>query len=134
MSLLDVCVGLAANLERIEETQVSAFPLPNPQPPTIQVLPGPSNFMVAMGRLDSNPTLIIQAFVPFAEGWQRRLLEFCAPLGAWSVKEAAESDQTLGGAATNVTVTEHGGATLAAIGGQDVLLVEFTCSIYTEGA
>jgi hypothetical protein len=137
VSLRAARLGLAANLrqlQRVEDVQVVEDVNPDPHPPTIQILPGPMEYHRAMGPGLTRPTLIIQAFTPFDEAGQAFLDRICDPGDPSSLLQAAESDQTLGGAATNVTVTDHGGVSLAQIGGNDVLLVEFTCIVYLEGA
>lgn len=137
MSLRAARLGLAANLRLlalVEDVQVCEDVNPNPHPPTIQILPGPGQYHQAMGRGLTEPILIIQAFTPYDEAGQALLDRLCDPEDTSSLLTAAESDQTCGGATTNVTVTDHGGVSLASIAGNDVLLVEFTCVIYLEGA
>lgn len=131
----DVAAALAESLRSIEDVQVFDRPMGNPTPPTIQLMPAATAYHRAMGLGLSELGWTIQVFVPFTEAWIPRLYEFIDPGGATSIVAAAERDQSLGGVASDVTVTGHSGVVLASIGmpSQDVLLVEFACTVEVEG-
>jgi hypothetical protein len=136
VSLLDCVLALEANLKAIDGVQTSPFPLGAPSPPTIQLLPGPVTYDLAMGRGLDTDTVTIQALAPTAdlEGATRQMLAFMEATGASSIKEAAESDKTLGGWADDMIVTVCSGVSLAQTrNGIDVLLAEWTTIIYVKG-
>lgn len=136
MSLLDCVLALASNLSAIDGVQVSPFPLGAPSPPTIQILPGPIQYDLAMGRGLDTDTVTIQAFASTTdiEGATRQMLAFAEATGASSIKAAAEADKTLGGWADDMHVTTFSGVSLAQTrNGVDVLLAEWTAVIYVKG-
>jgi hypothetical protein len=126
--------ALAANLSTLEVqgVQVSPYMLSSPTPPTVQLLPGPINYQLAMGHGLSEVTILIQAFDSYAdpESAQRTLDKLMTTTGNMSIVAAAESDKQLGGAADDLEVTACSGVSLAQVGGVDVLLAEWTCLIY----
>lgn len=111
MSLLgDVRAGIAANLDSIEDVQISAYVLSNPTPPVIWVRPRPesSTYHRAMGDGLSELVMLVQAYVgtPTDVGAQKHLDRFLDLTGPDSVKAAVESDKTLGGVADDLVVQE----------------------------
>jgi hypothetical protein len=129
--------GLAANLERILGVQVSPYMLANPTPPAIQVVPGEVEYDLAMGRGLDQLILNVQAFVALGSdiGAQQQLDEFLDGTGAKSVKQAVESDKTLGGSAASARVTRSTGyrAVLRDSGGP-VLMAEWEVEVLAKGA
>lgn len=136
MSIATVRAGLAANLSRIADVQVSAYVLSEPTPPTLQIRSGEITYDRAMGRGLDEATMIVQALVAFSSdgGSQAQLDGLMAPNGATSVKAAVESDLTLGGACDQVHVVSCSGTQLATIAGVAVLMAEWTCIVYMNGA
>lgn len=136
MSIATIRAGLAANLSRIVDVQVSPYVLSEPTPPTIQIRSGDVTYDRAMNRGWDEVTMIVQALVPFSSdgGSQAALDAMMAPNGSTSVKAAVESDLTLGGACDQVHVVSCSGTQLATIAGVAVLLAEWTCIVYANGA
>jgi hypothetical protein len=130
----DIIAALVENLRSIEDVQVLDRAVSVPTPPTIQILPAPTRYHLAMGAGLTELALTIQAFAPFEPQWLDMLCEWIDTEGSTSIVAAAEQDQTLGGLASDVTVTDHSGVSLANVGGQDVLLIEFRCVVEVEGA
>lgn len=91
--------------------QVSARPLANPTPPALYVRGGPIEYDKAFGRGHDEHELTLVAFVANVgdEVAQIRLDELMAPSGAGSVKQAAESDPTLGGIVNDLRVERCSG-------------------------
>lgn len=112
-TLAAIRAGLAANLANVPGAQVSAYVLANPTLPTIWVRPAtePVNYHQAMGNGLDEWMMLVQAYVgtPSDIGAQKQLDEFLASSGATSVKAAIESDKTLGGAASDLMVTNCSG-------------------------
>jgi hypothetical protein len=109
-ALTDMREGLRANLATITDLQVSAYMLSSPTPPSAHVVPGGDagdiDYDQAMGRGLDLWRFTVQAFVglPTDQGAQVLLDTFMEPSGPQSVKEALESDCTLGGAADDLHV------------------------------
>jgi len=99
--------GLARNLETIRNIQISAYMLAAPTPPCIHIFPATIEFDRGMHRGLDIVAFTVEAFVAFGldQGGQMRLDRLLAPSGAESVKEAIESDRTLGSAVQDVWVT-----------------------------
>ena len=90
--------GLARNLERIRDVQVSAYMLASPVPPSIHIFPATIDYDLGMQRGLDVVHFTIEALVAFGldVGGQQRLDRLLSPTGLDSVKEAVESDRTLG--------------------------------------
>jgi hypothetical protein len=99
--------GLASNLETIRNIQISAYMLAAPTPPCIHIFPATIEFDRGMHRGLDIVNFTVEAFVAFGldQGGQMRLDRLLAPSGAESVKEAVESDRTLGSTVQDVWVT-----------------------------
>jgi len=99
--------GLARNLERIRDVQVSAYMLASPVPPAIHIFPSTIEYDRSMMRGLDVLTFTIEAFVAFGldQGGQMRMDRLLSPSGFESVKEAAESDRTLGQMVQDVHVS-----------------------------
>jgi hypothetical protein len=114
-SLADIRAGLAANLSTIKGVQISAYQMANPTPPCLQVM-GPSEadgvvFDRAFAHGHHNWNIEVLALVALTSdiGSQVLLDEMIETTGASSVKEAIETDPTLGGACQTLDVTTLGG-------------------------
>lgn len=137
MSLISFAEAVVANLGTIPDCQKSAYFLANPQYPTLQVVPGPTQYDQAMHRALDLTTLTIQARVAWNNdvGSQKNLYRFLEPVGEDSVKAAVESDKTLGGLCDDLHVTEASGVQLMVPStGSAELIVEWTVVIYGTGA
>jgi hypothetical protein len=99
--------GLARNLETIRNIQISAYMLAAPTPPCIHIFPATIEFDRGMHRGLDIVVFTVEAFVAFGldQGGQMRLDRMLAPSGPESVKEAIESDRTLGSTVQDVWVT-----------------------------
>lgn len=116
--------ALAANLAAITDTQVSAYMLAQPTPPVIQVYPDEVEFDGAMRRGMDTWRFVIQAFVGAVSdiGSQKRLDAMLDPASATSVKDAAESDPTLGGFAQDIRVVGASGYRVYQLEGRPAVL------------
>lgn len=135
-SLTDIRDAIAANLSAITDFQVSAWMLANPTAPSGHVFPGPTTFDVTAGRGFDQLELLVQIFVAqnSDRGAQENLDEYMAGSGARSVKQALESDPTLGGACADLRVTGCSGYRQFVFEGRAPLLgAEWTVDIYAPG-
>lgn len=117
------------------DVQVSAYLLPQPSPPTLQVLPGEQQYDRAMHRGLDIRTFTIQGFVAYNESTetQKRLDELMAPTGARSVKTVLEADPTLGGVVSAIHVTSDSGYSMQLHpSGTWMLLCEWTAEVYLQ--
>ena len=107
--------GIADNISAaITGFQVSAYVLANPTPPCIYVMPGETEYDIAMGNGADRLNFIIRIMVP-ANGdiAQQRMLDLmCASTGAQSVKAAVEADDSLGGSVADCQVNSCSAPTL----------------------
>ena len=90
--------GIARNLERIRDIQVSAYMLASPTPPCIHIFPASIEYDRSMQRGLDIVNFTVEALVAFGldQGGQIRLDRLLAPTGMQSVKESIETDRTLG--------------------------------------
>jgi hypothetical protein len=98
--------GLAANLRTISsDVQVSPYVLAKPTPPAIDILPARVEYHRTFGNGLEHHTFLVQAYVASGldEAAQRRLDEF---VDSGVIRQALESDQTLGGIAQSLVVQE----------------------------
>lgn len=107
----DIRIALAENLESITGIEASPYALANPTPPGFQIVPGDWRYDLAMQRGLDELSIIVQAFVAFTSDTdsQQLLDELLDPDGERSVKQAVESDPTLGGLVDDLQVTETTG-------------------------
>lgn len=110
-TLADIRAGLAANLGAIPSLQVSAYALANPTPPCVEIVPSLIEYDRALKRGADQWTVTVRVFVGLASdiGAQQRLDLHLASSGQDSVKEAVESDATLGGAVADLRVRSASG-------------------------
>lgn len=140
VTLAQIRTGIATNLNVLvgsSQLQVSAYMLANPTPPAIHVYPTDIEYDLAMRRGLDKWTLIVQAFVSLSgpeENTQALLDAFLAPSGATSVKQAVESDVTLGGLVTSTNVVSCTGYRVyARDGGPAVLGAEWVVEVLASG-
>ena len=128
--------ALAANLDAIPETNVSAYVKREPQLPSLQVKPGAITYDAAMGRGHDDVTLVIVALVGLNDdqAGQDLLDRYLDNVAPYSVKHAAESDATLGGLCDDLHVsgTTPVEIVIPATGGE-LLTVEWTVEIFNPG-
>jgi hypothetical protein len=135
-TVADLREGLAANLRTIKGVQASAYMLASPTPPSMHVFPADATYDVANARGIDLHRFTVQAFVGNVSdiGAQQKLDELANPYGATSVKQAVESDRTLGGAAQDVRVTGFGGYRQINLEGRGpMLMCEWTVEVYARG-
>jgi hypothetical protein len=140
--LSDIRDGLAVNLSGISGLQVPdrGFILANPTPPAAEIIPGgPAGVIeydLAFQRgLDKIP-FTVRVYVSLTSdiGSQATLDEYIEPSGSRSVKEALESDTTLGGAANDLRVTSCSGPQqFIREGKPPVLGAEWHVDVYANG-
>jgi hypothetical protein len=99
--------ALAANLSTLNDVNSSAYLQSTITPPTAQVMPAAHSFHSAMGEGVGEVHFTVQLFVSanLTESAQVNL-DALMGNGADGVKYALESDNTLGGIVSDVTVTE----------------------------
>lgn len=116
--------GLAANLSAIPGCQVSAYMLGSPTFPTLWVVPDEAEYDKTMGRGHDDEFFVVQALcgTPSDIGAQKTMDKFLSD-GAYSVKDAIESDGTLGGEAQDVHVTRREGYRTLNVEGRGLTLV-----------
>lgn len=108
-TLKQIREGLKANLGTLSNCQVSAYELSNPTPPCLEVFPDPGEG-IEYHQAGSNGlaywVFSVRGTVAATTdiGGQMLLDEWLAPSGSSSVKEALESDKTLGGVVQDVHV------------------------------
>jgi hypothetical protein len=133
--LAAIRAGIAANISAISDLQVSAYMLANPTPPNVQVIPGDTDYDLAMHRgLDELTMRVVVSVGLVADiGAQKNLDEYLAGSGPRSIKQAVESDPTLGGVVADVTVTAATGPKVLATEQGGVLFSEWTVQVLATG-
>ncbi len=125
--------GLAANLRAIDGVQVTDRIIGNPTLPTVWVMPGPTTFDVTFARGVDRVMFTVQAVTGTVtdEGAQAMLDELLSPEGDRSVKQAIETDTTLGGAVHDLRVTAATGYQRSVIMGKSdpVLTCDWTVEV-----
>lgn len=130
--------GLARNLSSIPGVQIAPYPLANPTLPYLEIVSGPIEYDKAMGRGLDFITYTVRAFVAYQSdiGAQKRLDQFLQSAGEFSVKEALESDTTLGlgGKVDDVVVLScTGQQPYTRESGGQLIGAEWTVQIYASG-
>jgi hypothetical protein len=107
VSLATIRAGLAANIATISGLRVSAEIPDNPSPPVAVIMLQSVNYDLAMhkGAITYNFQVTVLVGRVAEREAQRRLDQYITP-GASSVKDAIESDRTLGGSAFDCRVTD----------------------------
>jgi len=130
-------VALAANLSAIPDLQVSPYMLSDPSPPCGMIYHGRDDLMQSFGRGFDQLSLTIRIIVPFGSdiGSQVNLDAYRSGSGARSIKQAAESNPTLGGVVEKLDVTEISPDTVYASPSGATLGIgcEFTVAILARG-
>lgn len=131
--MADIRAGIVANLRTgyPDGVQVGKYVLSSPTPPTLQIRLGPITYDLAMGRGLDEVTLIVQGLATPTEAGQMLLDEWAA--SSAGVKAAIETDRSLGGAVNDCVVRTLADPILATVGGLDVLLAEWSVTVYPQG-
>jgi hypothetical protein len=140
-TLQQIRQGIATNLGTLADApqgiQISAYILDNPSPPCLYVMGADEiTYDLAMQRGLDQWRIVIQGFVGGVTdiGAQVRLDEWLAPTGDDSVKQAIESDKTLGGLIADISVVSSSGYRLYHVESQAATLgADWVCSIYNTG-
>lgn len=131
MNVGTVMDGLAAALAALGDLRVLAYPPDSVTPPAAIVsYPDPFTFDVAMGRGADRGTFPVHVVVGRVSDRAARdaLTPYMAGAGARSVKQAIETDPTLGGAADTARVVSVAGIDLE-VGGVRYVAATFTIDV-----
>jgi hypothetical protein len=111
--IADIRAGLAANLATVAESrQVSAYRMASPTPPSLVVVGFEEITPITFGRGGFEIPMLIQGLAGKStdKGAQIRLDKWLSPNGDLNVWAAIESDQSLGGTVSAVTVLRCDGS------------------------
>jgi hypothetical protein len=134
--LTAIRVGIATNVSSISDLNVSPSRLSNPQLPCVVVFAGPTEYDKAFGRGLDTLVFMVRVAVPATTdtGAVVSLDPYLAGSGPRSIKEAIESDKTLGGACSDLRVTGHKGEQPYNVEGQPPALgAEFRVEVTAHG-
>jgi hypothetical protein len=134
MSVSLMRTGLATNLARIPELRTSATVPDDPHPPIAVVKPNSITYDLSFARgVDEYEFLVLLIVGRVDERTaQNRLDGYCAPSGATSVKQAIESDKTLGGSAYDLRVREMRNYQQVIVGDVTYLSAEFVVQVFAK--
>lgn len=137
---LVIRLALKANLQALatlEKFQLSEYMLGEPTPPYIEIMGADEiNYDLALQRGGDQNDVIVRAFVGLAidKGAQIKLDRLLTSSGPSSIKEAIESDDTLGGACDDLRVrTCTGYQVFPRADGRSVLGASWTVQVETTG-
>lgn len=137
-TLEEIREGIAANLQPLPGVQVSAYQLGAPTLPCVEVFPASKaiEYDKSFQRGFDRWYLKVRAFTGGATdiGAQKRLDVMIASSGPGSVKTLIESDPQLGGAVTDLRVTQCSGyKTYERPSGPMVLGAEWDVEVWADG-
>jgi hypothetical protein len=134
MSVSLMRVGLASNLARISGLRTSATIPDDPHPPIAVVKPNSITYDLSFARgVDEYEFLVLVIVGRVDERTaQTRLDGYCAPSGDTSVKQAIESDKTLGGSAYDLRVREMRNYQQVTVGDVTYLSAEFVVQVFAQ--
>lgn len=126
--------ALAANLSTISGLRTSAWVPDNINPPIAVIRPDSITFDAAFARGLDDMTFLVLVIVGRVDerSAQAKLDAYCETTGASSIKRAIESDRTLGGAVSDLRVTEMRNYTTLNIGDVIYLAAEFVVQVYAQ--
>ena len=126
--------ALAANLSTISGLRTSAWVPDNINPPIAVIRPDSITFDAAFARGIDDMTFLVLVIVGRVDerSAQAKLDAYCETTGASSIKRAIESDRTLGGAVSDLRVTEMRNYTSISIGDVIYLAAEFVVQVYAQ--
>jgi hypothetical protein len=133
-TLTEIRSGLAANVATINGLRSAPVVPDQINPPIAIVMPSRISFDRAMHRGLDEYEFVVTVFVGRAdERVAQNLLDaYCNPTGTSSVKTALEGDRTLGGAVSDLRVTEMRGITPVLVGDTTYLTAEFVVSVFAQ--
>ena len=126
--------AIAANLSTISGLRTSSYVPDVVNPPIAIVRPDNIAFDTAFARgLDALEFVVMTIVGRVDERTsQSRLDAYCDTTGTSSIKRAIESDRTLGGAVSDLRVTEMRNYTSISIGDVTYLAAEFVVQVYAQ--
>lgn len=126
--------GIANNLATIDGLRTSATVPDDPKPPVAIVRPNSITFDLSFARgVDEYEYLVLVIVGRVDErSAQNKLDEYCAPSGSTSVKQAIESDKTLGGNAYDLRVREMRNYQQINVGDVTYLSAEFVVQVFAQ--
>lgn len=110
--LLEIRRAIADSITtQVGDIQVSPYMLSNPSPPAAHVYPDEITYDLAMQRGLDEWQFILEVFVGLIsdKGAQIKLDEYLEPFGGRSIKQAVETDRTLGALVADASVTSASG-------------------------
>lgn len=133
MSISDIRDGLATNLATISGLRTSADLPDNPSPPiaVVQLNNVSYDQAFAKGLVLYNFTVTVIVGRVSERTAQTRLNAYASP-GAGGIKDAIESDKTLGGSAFDVRLQEMTSLGAITLGEQQYLAAEFSVVVYAD--
>ena len=126
--------AIATNLGTIAGLRTSPEMPDNPNPPIALVRPVTVEYNQAMAKGLTRYNFVVVVIVGRAEERtaQRSLDAFCSSTGASSIKNAVESDKTLGGNAFDCRVTEMRNYTPIQLNEGTYLAAEFAVDVFAN--
>lgn len=134
MSVTGMRTGLANNLATISGLRTAATIPDDPKPPVAIVKPNSITYDLSFARgVDEYEFLVLIIVGRVDERTaQNKLDAYCAPNGAGSVKQAIESDKTLGGNAYDLRVREMRNYQQVNVGDVTYLSAEFVVQVFAQ--
>lgn len=126
--------GIATNLQTISGLRTSAEVPDSPNPPQAVVQMGNVSYDTAFqGGLTTYSFIVSVIVARVTEGRaQERLDAYASTSGASSIKEAIESDRTLGGVVADVRVVEMTNVGAVLLGEATYIAADFAVTVYAE--
>ena len=133
-SVTDLRTGIATNLATITGLRTSPEMPDNPNPPIALIRPVSIDYNQAMAKGLTRYSFAVIVVVGRAEERtaQRSLDAFCSTTGASSIKNAVESDKTLGGKSYDCRVTEMRNYTPIQLNEGTYLAAEFAVDVFAD--
>ena len=133
-SITQIRDGIATNLQTISGLRTSAEVPDSPNPPQAVVQMGNVSYDTAFqGGLTTYSFIVSVIVARVTEGRaQERLDAYASTSGASSVKEAIESDRTLGGVVADVRVVEMTNVGAVLLGEATYIAADFAVTVYAE--
>lgn len=115
--------------------QTSPYLLPNPEPPTLDIMTGPISYDTAMASGNYDLEFIVRALVQWGDSTSAQAaLDPLIDQGNSSVKAVLEADKTLGGTVSSLRVTDVSEVKVyPTSGGSDAPGVEFRVAVTPNG-
>jgi hypothetical protein len=130
----DLRAGIATNLATIAGLRTGSTIPENVNPPFAIVAPSSMTYHMAMRNGMTTYSFVVTLVVGRADGRsaQNALDSFCSSTGSSSIRNAVESDRTLGGKAFDCVVTGMRNYGSLAIGDNTYLAAEFDLTVQAD--